>query len=514
MTNLQMGCDPQVREFFDAHRSPFGCNNILPDHLPSTERVQQVVANAMTVDIAVSRAYGLETYASFVRNFARHWAQEGHDGQTHDADQGWFSGDPRAYIAHFEAVTSLPPEAFLRATEAALGNCIESIHLFCPKQCNMACRGCYAGAVPIDRFPYQDSHVHAYVEGVQSLLQEAQRYGVRVVQTSGDGELTAFPRFFDLLTWVAEQGLQWLFFTAGAIFGSEPAARAHWADAERSLSAPTRDRIRRNIQRFEGKVARPTAEAFLQEIERVKDHVQIYHSVWSTSRQHNDEWRNPRFSSYDYESVTLKGRTFELPASLLGLMEVFKGPHRGRLGIESPVGPASQKTVNDLATWVVAHGLRSYFEPVLTTGRARNGMFHLQRPDADAWLDEARPFLVRSLCSFRFIHQAVVKVRAAQPEDEAMEFFVMPGTAIDIGDLERLGVLDSLQFERGGFFGAHRSGVVVRSNYLFTTGCKCNDFSRRLQKDCHGLATELRAATAAGCPPSANPEELLRCLAV
>lgn len=513
MTNPEVGCDPGVREFFDAHQSPFGCNNILPNHLPSTEHVRQLVANAMTVDIAVSRAYGLEHYESFVRDFAQHWAQEDHDGRSHETEQGWFSGAPRSYVEHFRAVTSLPPEAFVRATEDALGSCIESIHLFCPKQCNMACRGCYAGAVPIDRFPYEDADVHAYVDGVQSLLQEAQRYGVRVVQTSGDGELTAFPRFFDLLEWVAEQGLQWLFFTAGAIFGSEPAARAHWADAERLLSAPTRDRIRRNIQRFEGKEARPTARAFLEELDRVKDQVQIYHSVWSTSRQQNDEWRNPRFS-YDYDSVTVRGRTFDLPASVLGLMEVFSGPHRGRLGIESPVGPASRRTVNDLATWVVEHGLRSYFEPVIVTGRARNGMSHLQRPDEVAWLDEAKPFLVRSLCSFRFIHQAVVKVRAAEPEGEKMQFFVMPGTAIDIGDLERLGVLDSLRVEQGGFFGAHRSGVVVRSNYLHTTGCKCNDFSRRLQKDCHGLATELRAAAEAGCPQSASPEELLRSLAV
>ena len=102
--------------------------------------------------------------------------------------------------------------------------------------------------------------------------------------------------------------------------------------------------------------------------------------------------------------------------------------------------------------------------------------------------------LVRSLCSFRFIHQPIVKVR---PEASGFGFFASPGTGVDVDDLSRIDVLEnSYRQTPDGLFSAFHSPLIVHSNFAYVTGCKCNDFSQRMLYDRERLAGEWRGIAA------------------
>ncbi|MDA9453742.1 hypothetical protein XI00_05495 [Bradyrhizobium sp. CCBAU 21359] len=135
----------------------------------------------------------------------------------------------------------------------------------------MACSGCYASAVPIDKHPYTEEQITSYFDGAAGIISQARALRAEVIQTSGDGEVTVFPRFVDLLELVAASGMQWLIFTAGLIFSSEEAAAGHWRTYGRFSSSHIREQVARNIERFSAAGdSKPTV-------------LQIYHSVWSTS---------------------------------------------------------------------------------------------------------------------------------------------------------------------------------------------------------------------------------------
>ena len=274
-----------------------------------------------------------------------------------------------------------------------------------------------------------------------------------------------------------------------------------------NLALQIRRRIQGNIDYFTRKSDRkPTVSAFLQELARHKDHLHIYHSVWSANSEQNTSWRKPRVGDYEYVKVDIRGTPITLPSSVIDLMAIFSGEHRSRLGIDFPVSESSVVHVPALAAFVADHKLKSYFEPIITTGRARRGRIGGQtggrctsaslRETQDSWTDVAA-LMVRSNCSFRFIHQPIVKYKSASEG-----FFSTPGTGVDLDDLGSLGVLASTNIERGGLFGSFHSPLIVHANYSYVTGCKCNDFSQRMLTDRRGLAAEwneiLRKSNAIG----------------
>ncbi|UVO30149.1 radical SAM protein [Bradyrhizobium arachidis] len=480
--------EPDVLQYFLAKQSDFGCTNVLPAHLPTTSHTIDMARNAMTLDYAISKAYRIPFYESSIARFASD--QSSSDRQCGSANldlPGWFLTGS-VYSSHLDAIRRASKAELLNRVRGALTDCIDSIHLFCPKQCNLTCSGCYASAVPIDKHPYTEEQITAYFDGVARIISQAQALGAKTIQTSGDGEVTVFPRFFDLLQLVASSGMQWLIFTAGLIFSSEDAAASHWRTYGHFSSHHIRERINRNIARFAtAGVSKPTVRAFISQIEDYKDVLQIYHSVWSTSSLDNSSWRNPRTGNYDYREVNLGDHSLELPTSLLDLMAVFHGNHRSRFGVEFPVSDASVRDVPALAKFVAHEGLRSYFEPVIRTGRARRGRIGGQKSwscenEAVASQNVAK-LLARKECSFRFLHQPIAKFRTGDG------FFASPGTGVDLEDLKSLGVLEKLSV-RDNLFGAIHSPLIVNANYNYTSGCKCNHFSERLLFNRSSLAAE------------------------
>ncbi|WP_342733875.1 hypothetical protein [Bradyrhizobium sp. B117] len=479
---------PEVLRYFLSKQSEFGCTNVLPGHLPKTSHSIEMAKNAMTLDFAISKAYRIPFYATSIERFAgERRLPDGQCGSVNLDLPGWFTADS-AYSSHLDSIRRATREELMSRVRSALTNCIDSLHLFCPKQCNLACSGCYASAVPIDKHPYMEEQITSYFDGAAGTISQARALGAKVIQTSGDGEVTVFPRFFDLLELVAASGMQWLIFTAGLIFSSEEAAAGHWRTYGRFSSSHIREQIARNMERFSAAGdSKPTVRAFIAQIEEYKDVLQIYHSIWSTSSPNNSSWRNPRTGEYDYREVVLTDHALELPTSLLDLMAVFKGNHRSRFGIEFPVSDASARDVPALATFVAHEGLRSYFEPVIRTGRARRGRIGGQK----SWSCESEAvashdvdkLLARKECSFRFLHQPIAKFRAGDG------FFASPGTGVDLDDLASLGVLEGLSVG-DNLFGAIHSPLIVNANYNYTSGCKCNHFSERLLFDRANLAAE------------------------
>lgn len=509
-----------VLDFFTAHQAPFGCTNILEPHLPSVRRVTELVCNVLTIDYAISKLADCSAHTGYLTDFAERWRNpapgcvDASDPVDLDA-RGWFSSERAVYSSHLARLSGMDRAQLRESVERALADRMEALHLFVPKQCNLACRGCYASAVPVDAEPYTDADVSAYYEGAKQILAEARALGAQVVQTSGDGEPTIFPRFFDLLDWVEQQGLQWLIFTAGLIFSSETAARQHWEVCRKHLSARIRDRIGADITQEEARGSRtPIAAAFLRELARHRDHIHIYHSIWSTRAATNTRWRNPRFGDYDYVQVQAREHTLELPSSLIAFMEIFDGERRERLGIDMPVGEDSAIDIPGMATFVVDNGLKSYFQPALVTGRAKRGLHRdepvklQRRSDAVVQdiLKQAAPLLVRSLCSFRFIHQPIVKVHRDHGE---LGFYTSPGAAIDVKDLHSLGFLSEMKITSGALLNALHAPLVVHANYAYTSGCKCNDFTARMLGDREELTAEWRRAVTALSRPNVTSQWLL-----
>ena len=127
------------------------------------------------------------------------------------AGQNWTSrvGYPPKTAVNIRGISrqlqTLGPAELLRACRAAASDCIDVVHLFAPKQCNMACVGCYASAVAIDKEPYRDGDAEAYFENAKDVILQAKQMGAHSVHTSGDGEITAFPKFFDCSTSLARR---------------------------------------------------------------------------------------------------------------------------------------------------------------------------------------------------------------------------------------------------------------------------------------------------------------------
>jgi organic radical activating enzyme len=485
-------------------------------HIPTTSRVTELVCNAVTVDYAISRVFDVPDYANHVTYFAEQWiasnANPSHCSAPKLDEQGWFSPeDSSVYMQHIQGLRALDSQTLSQKASQALTGCIDSIHLFFPKQCNMACTGCYASAVPVDKHPFQAADVERYYSDARRIIDEARALGATIVQTSGDGESTIHPHFFDLLEHISSRGMQWLIFTAGLIFSSELAAAQHWQGIAHYLSDHIRSRIQAHIDGHSGRGdAKPTVRAFLDELDRHKDHLHIYHSVWSARADMNTEWRKPRFGDYDYVKVETRGRSVTIPSSLFDFMRIFSDDYRRRLGIDFPVSDASVVDIPAMASFVVDNSLRSYFEPIILTGRARRGVIGGQRGNGavreqEGLWEDVQSLLVRSLCSFRFIHQPIVKFRPGRDNG----FFAVPGTGYDLDNLASIGVLDSVRIKDGALFGAIRSPLIVHANYRESSGCKCNDFASRMLNDKAGLAKELQGVVAASRSLSPNIARLL-----
>ncbi|HEV2373479.1 MAG TPA: hypothetical protein VGS19_15060 [Streptosporangiaceae bacterium] len=468
-----------VREFFTSHRGAFGAMNLLDHHLPSDARIAELVRNVMTVDYAISRVLEVPDYHSYLDRFSA-------DSMGACGDTGMPGDSGGTYRDHLIDLEDMTGAALADAVTTAAADSMETFNLFVPKQCNLSCRGCYAAAVPVTARPFDDGLVAGFTSGALSVIEQARACGARTVYTSGDGEPTIFPRFFDLLEAIRERGMQWLFFTAGLAFSSEEAARRVWQDAAAHLQGPSRDRIAQRLSALERDGAPdPTVRALTAELAEFRENIEVYHSIWRASGRENTEVRRPQTGEYRYVRVPSRDTTLELPSSLLAFMdEVFTGDLRGRLGIEMPVSDIGAADAADVAAFVVDNGLRSYFEPTILTGRNRIGDLGEAPPDV---LHQLSPLLVRAKCGFRNIHQPTVKY----VQDHAGTGFVAsPGMGVDTADLGSLGVLEPLRIgdSAGGFFAAAHAPLMVYANYVHSEGCKCNSFAARLKEDRAGLA--------------------------
>ncbi len=467
-----------VREFFAARRGAFGAMNLLDDHLPPDMRVVEIVRNVMTADYAISRALDVPAYYGYLDQFA---------DQT--ARSCAVTGRPEeiryAYRDHLVRLSGMDGPTLATELQAAAADTMEAFNLFVPKQCNLSCRGCYAAAVPVTKRPYDAELVEGFMSGALSIIEQARQCGARTVYTSGDGEPTLFPRFFDLLDVITRHGMQWLFFTAGLAFSSEQAAQHTWQTARAHLRGPSRDRIARRLRAFEHDgLPDPTVRALVHELAEYRENVQIYHSMWSASGRRNSEVRRPQIGDYEYVPVDSRGAVLELPSSLLTFMnEIFTDGLRGRLGIEMPVSDVGAPDVPAVAAFVVDNGLRSYFEPTILTGRNRIGDLGVAPPECLAGLSR---LLVRVECGFRNVHQPTVKYVQG---GSGGTFVASPGMGVDTSDLSSMGVLDPLRItpEPGAFFAAAHSPLMAYANYVHIAGCKCDAFAARLQQDRAGI---------------------------
>ena len=236
--------DADVAEFFTQRRGAFGAMNLLPDHLPGEERIREIVCNVMTVDYAIGRLHS-PLYLDCLGKFAAATAKI--CGTVGLPDTEKF-----AYPDHLARLESLDNRALAQLLPRAAADSMETFNLFTPKQCNMSCRGCYAAAVPITKRPYDNDLTNSFYDGAVSIIKQAAACGARTVYTSGDGEPTTFPRFFDLLAELQKMNMQWLFFTAGLIFSSESSAIRAWADAAKYLQGLSRERISGGCTNFAG----------------------------------------------------------------------------------------------------------------------------------------------------------------------------------------------------------------------------------------------------------------------
>jgi hypothetical protein len=478
--------DADVAEFFAQRRGAFGAMNLLPDHLPGEERIREIVCNVMTVDYAIGRLHS-PLYLDYLGKFAAATAKI--CGTVGLPDTEKF-----AYPDHLARLESLDNRALAQLLPIAAADSMETFNLFTPKQCNMSCRGCYAAAVPITTRPYDDDLTNRFYDGAVSIIKQAAGCGARTVYTSGDGEPTTFPRFFDLLAELQRTNMQWLFFTAGLIFSSENSAIRAWADAAKYLQGPSRERIERRLHEFkrDGQ-PKPTVRAFVAELAEFRENVQIYHSVWSVDGATNTAVRRPIDGDYTYCTVSSRGTDLELPSSLLTMMnEIFTGDMRGRLGLEMPVSDISIGSVPAAAAFVVDNGLRSYFEPTILTGRNKIGDLGEASPER---LMEVSRLLVRTLCGFRNVHQPTIKFHQ---HSSGSRFVASPGMGVDTADLRSMGVLEPLVVgdDADGFFRAVHSSLMTYANYVHITGCKCNDFAAALLRDRAKIAEQWQGISA------------------
>ena len=467
---------------FASRQGSFGAMNLLPNHLPDEDRIRTLVVNALTIDYAIGVAYDVPQYVSAVKGFAAasvlNFAKLGLDADTR-----------QLYSEQLASLEGKSRSELAGAVSAAVGNSLSAINLFSPRQCNLQCRSCYTSATSIDKTPFTEQDVDTYFRGFVRVARQAKAMGAKTIYTSGDGELSIFPRFFDLLEFVQNEGLQWLFFTAGLSFSNEANAERTWATSRSYVSELIRDRVDSFIDRARKDGERkPVVSAFLQELARYRDSIQVYHSVWSTDAATNTVWRRPTLEDYEYVEVDARGDRFHLPSSVLDLMtDVFVDEHRSRFGIEMPVSEISAGDVLPLATFVVDHGIRSYFEQTVVTGRNQTMSLAAAAPEVLARL---HPFMARTNCSFRNIHQPTVKVR---PGDAGLAFYTSPGMGIGFRDLDRAGALPSCDLSEGDeLFAALHAPLMAHANYGYVLACKCDLFVQEARHDGGKLYDEWR----------------------
>jgi MoaA/NifB/PqqE/SkfB family radical SAM enzyme len=464
---------PDVLNFFEQKKDAFGCMNLLPNHLPNKQRTTELVKNVIAVDFAIACAFGMSEYIHYIQRFCdRHF-----EFATHLADLMGLS-KPRLAVAFDEA----------------LGATMDTINIFSPKQCNLACRGCYTASKSVVLEPYSEDFIESYYSAVKATIAQARELGARTIYTSGDGEITTFPKFFDLLDYVASNGMQWLFFTAGLIFSSETAAQKAWQDVQKYASPEVVKRLTAAIENSRSQASKtPTAMAFLAELARYKDHIQVYHSVWSTSDRTNSLYRNPLTGNYQYKQVDVRGTSIMLPSSIDDMLAiVFDGDNRERFGVQMPVGSFNIHDVANVATYVADRNIKSYFEPIITTGRNKHN--DLEAPPKEE-LAGVAPLLVRELCSFRNVHQPTVKVSSSETGEA--QLFCSPGMGIDLKDLSDAGVLEPLRIkvQPNGLFTAIHAPLMVYTNFSYSIGCKCNDFGVRLTSNREDVWREWQKAS-------------------
>ena len=77
-------------------------------------------------------------------------------------------------------------------------------------------------------------------------------------------------------------------------------------------------------------------------------------------------------------------------------------------------------------------------------------------------------------------------------------------------DLKLTGVIDAMEVgdHEGGFFAAVHSPLIVHANYAYVTGCKCNDFSKRLVTDRENLTREWQEIAALVEPSKLTPANI------
>lgn len=433
-----------VRDYFGKYQGKFGALNLLPSHLPDEEREHELVKNWLTIDYGLGYFSGYDNY--------RNWINE-------------FCDKHVSYKRHISHLNSCSEDELLSLYGNAKHNSVDTLNLFSPAKCNLYCKGCYTAAVPLSRTPYTDEEIQLYFTGFTGIIEQALPLGLKTIYTSGDGEITTNPLFFDLVDEIAKRNLQWLFFTAGIIFSNEDAAKDYWINAKKYLKQETTHKINSLIDMFNSrKSKKPVINAFLSYLRCYRDFLQIYHSVWSLNAAVNEKYRSPTNYKYDNTNVTIDGQICEFPSGIIDLLtNVFDGEYNRRFGLQMPCGGFNTKDVFLASKFVVNNDICSYFEPIIHTGRnSRDALENINKQQQD----EFSPLFVRSSCSFRNIYQPTIKF------DES-GFISSPGMGIKTKWL-RDAANDICDISSSGLFSSIHSPLQVYMNYTHTTGCKCD----------------------------------------
>ena len=445
-------------------------------HLPPVPRQIELTKNAMTLDFLVGKLMGGKTeFLTWLGRFSR------------DVEAAsrlyWLSGnEAMVFLHHYQRLKEMSFDALVEESKRALHDQFDTITVFTPAQCNYRCVGCYTNAEFADTNPFTADSVIAYIRNFTELVRQAKRFGAKNVYTSGEGEPTIFPRFFDLLSEIKKQNMQWLFFTNGGLVSSEEEADRVWNDMRRYGTDDTVERLEERYQRaLTTGTSMPRVMSFLEESAEYREHLHIYHSIWSLNPELNDRLRNPRIKP-DYTNINIRGRNVSVPSSLILLMDhIFAGNARSRLGIEMPASEEAGHDAITIAALATDEGLKTYIEPVIETGRNLDFRLH---PLPDQYINMISPLMVRKQCGWRNTFQPIFKTHFSASDEYRL--FITPGMGINASDLARLGVLDTMHVDlssESGLFEALTNPIKVFMDFNEYSGCKCNRFAQAMHSD-------------------------------
>ncbi len=454
----------EMINYFNPTKSAFGSTNLLSNHLPSNEEEIVLVKNNIDIAMIIDEVNNGTFYKDIIKNFVNVNKQ---------------------YLDHYNSFINRYRTNRLEVFSNALKECMKTVNIFSPLQCNLACKGCYTNSISINKNPYNKNFVDAYFNYFCKIMNETREMGVETVYTSGDGELLSYPRFFDLAEKIKKNNMKWLFFTAGLNISSEKAAKYTYDNIIKFSSEKIKNKIKKKFD--ESITDKPYRESILNLMKDYANIFQIYHSVWSTNSKTNTKMRSPLYGNYEYQTISLSnGNEIEIPSSVLSIKDiVFANIEKPDYGIQMPVAEFNENEVLNMASFVYDHRLKSYFEPIIITGR--NDKEILPSTNIEL-LKKFAPILVRSSCGFRNIYQPTFKIKK---ENSETEFYCSPGMGISIKDLNELNATSNKISLDGNIFTNIFSSLNIYSNFFYFSGCKCNIFAQKMIYEKDNLKNEI-----------------------